>query len=103
MLCQQVRQRVVGADDAVEPAIGKREASHVGGGRGQAHAPAGGLTDGAGGGPGAEVGAGDAVPAQRQADGLRADAAGTVEHRLTSLTDQGVQSVPLPTDARVPV
>ena len=55
--------------------------------------PAGGLTGGAGGGPGAEVGPGDAVPAQRQADGLRADAAGAVKHRRTFLADQGVQGV----------
>ncbi|TDT29365.1 hypothetical protein EV562_113230 [Streptomyces sp. BK208] len=51
----------------------------------------------------AEIGAGDAVPAQRQTDGLRADAAGTVEHLDAISTDKGVEGVPLPTNAGVPV
>ncbi|GAA2734178.1 hypothetical protein GCM10010360_24870 [Streptomyces nogalater] len=54
-LRQEVGRRVVGADHGVEPAPGKREVSHVGGGRTQAQAPPGGLTGGASGGVGAEI------------------------------------------------
>ncbi len=102
-LRQQVGQRVVGADDDVEATVRERKAPHVGGGRAQAQAPAAGLAGRTGGGAGAEVGACDEVPAQREADGLRSDATGAVEHRCPVQADQGVQGLPLPADARVPV
>ena len=71
--------------------------------RAQRQAPASRLTGSPGGRARTEVGPGDTVPAQRQADGLRADAARTVEHHREVLADQGVQRIPLPTDARLPV
>ncbi len=100
---QQMRQGVVGADDSVEPAVEEGEMPHVRDGRPQAEALAGSLPSGTGGSASTEVGPGDEVPARGQTDGLSADTASTVEHCRTILTDQSIQGLPLPLDARLPV
>ncbi|HEX8243481.1 MAG TPA: hypothetical protein VF541_08300 [Longimicrobium sp.] len=105
---EQVRERVVGAQDHVErAAVVVERGPHVRHGEGDGEAAPFRLAARAGDGAGAEIRRRHAVAERGQAQALGADAAGRVQHRAGAAADtradDGVELRRLPRDAGVPV